>query len=102
MLPETSASWFLDKKLPKHPDAEIDHLTVINRNTTLRDLKLSTVYQDTGTYSALEDPMMSEIHSEIDKLSNRNTSLNDIANILCNKYRGGCVKSQILAQPIIN
>ena len=87
MLPETSASWFLDKELPKHPDAEIGHLTVINRNTTLRDLKLSTVYQDTGIYSALEDPMMSEIHSEIDKLSNRNTSLNDIANILCNKYR---------------
>ena len=87
MLPETSASWFLDQKLRRHPDAEVEHLTVINRNTTLRDLKFSAVYQYTGAYSALEDPMMGEIHCEIDELSKKNTSLCDIAITLCNKYR---------------
>lgn len=87
MLPETSARWFLDQKLPRHPDSESEHLTVINSKMTLRDLKLSAVYQNAGAYTAAEDSMMMEIHHEIDKLAKGNESLDDIANELCEEYR---------------
>lgn len=87
MLPETSASWFLDHKQKRHPDLESDHLTVINSKMTLRDLKLSTVYQDTDAYNVLENSMMMEIHHQIVELTNKGTQLDDIANTLCEKYR---------------
>lgn len=87
MLPEISASWFLDQKLPRYPDAESDHLTVINSKVTMRDLKLSAVYQNAGTYDAAENPMMKEVHQEIDGLAKENKQLDDIASELCKKYQ---------------
>ena len=45
-LAETSASWFLNESIRKHPDKAESRISIINSNTTARELRVNTILKD--------------------------------------------------------